>query len=109
MSEGEVETMKAVESTFKFDFDWKAPKKEKKKESEEEAEEEVRKPISLYKSDFTQKGLVTIDFSETLLPLDSFFKEGVTLESINKNLSSLIEIEYKCQLDVDEDGIDGIK
>lgn len=73
MSEGEEETMKAVESTFKFDFDWKTQKEEEKVSDDEEAEEEIREPIYLWESEFTQSGLVTIDFSESLYPLDSFF------------------------------------
>lgn len=60
-------------------------------------------------SEFTESGLLTLDFSEELFPLDHFLKENKTLDEINDSLQMLINITYYCQLTIDEEEIDGVK
>jgi hypothetical protein len=70
-------------------------------DTQTEGEEEVvvdesRAPVTFTLRDFTQNGLLKLKFSEELLPIESYKKQGLNLTVLNLFIKRVIALDYFC-------------
>jgi hypothetical protein len=53
--------------------------------------------------EFTQNGIVSLQFSENLESIEYFSDKGLNITSLNENIYTLIDLQYSCFGSLDEE------